>query len=212
MTVTVTAPPSAVLFDIGNVLFHWDPVPFYDRVIGAGRRRALFAAVDLHAMNAAIDLGEPFAATVDATARAHPEWSDEIRLWHDRWIDMAVPSIPHAQRLLRSLRRRGIAVFALSNFGVGPFDLAATVYPILHDFDRTYISGRLRLSKPDPAIYRHVERDCGLARDALLFTDDRPENIAAAAARGWRTHLFDGPQGWADRLVAEGLLTQEDAA
>jgi 2-haloacid dehalogenase len=51
-----------------------------------------------------------------------------------------------------------------------------------------------------------------MAPDALLFTDDRAENIAAAAARGWQTHLFDGPQGWADRLIAEGLLTEQEAA
>jgi len=45
----------------------------------------------------------------------------------------------------------------------------------------------------------------------LLFTDDRIDNIKVAAGRGWRTHLFDGPQGWADRLVAEGLLSREAA-
>lgn len=205
-------PLEAVIFDIGNVLFHWDPAPVYDRIIGAERRRALFEAVDLHAMNAAIDLGARFAETVRATAAAHPAWHDEIQIWHDRWLEMAQPLIPRSLRLFRALRARGIPVFALSNFGVEPFDLAANGgYPFLRDFDRTYISGRLRLAKPDPAIYRHVENDCGLAPAALLFTDDRAENIAAAAAHGWQVHLFDGPQGWADRLVAAGLLTEEEA-
>lgn len=203
--------PQAVIFDIGNVLFKWDPLPVYDWAIGPDRRRALFAAVDLYAMNAAIDLGAPFAETVRATAAAHPDWATEIHMWHDRWLEMAQPLIPQSLRLLRALRAKGMPVFALSNFGIQPFDLAATVYPFLHDFDRTYISGRLRLAKPDPAIYRHVERDCSLAPDALLFTDDRPENIAAAAARAWKTHLFLDPQDWADRLVTDGLLTQEEA-
>jgi 2-haloacid dehalogenase len=45
----------------------------------------------------------------------------------------------------------------------------------------------------------------------LLFADDRHDNIAAAKARGWQTHLFDGPAGWAERLVKEGLLTPEAA-
>lgn len=65
--------------------------------------------------------------------------------------------------------------------------------------------------KPDPKIYQMVEDDCGVAPGALLFTDDRPDNIAAAEARGWQTHLFTGPDGWADRLVATGLLTEEEA-
>jgi len=49
-------------------------------------------------------------------------------------------------------------------------------------------------------------------RRALIFTDDRPENIQTARNRGWQTSLFDGSQGWADRLVAEGLLSEKDAA
>jgi 2-haloacid dehalogenase len=48
--------------------------------------------------------------------------------------------------------------------------------------------------------------------EALLFVDDRTDNIEAAAARGWQTHVFTTPQGWADRLVAEGLLTTDQAA
>ncbi|MGI9393561.1 MAG: HAD family phosphatase, partial [Boseongicola sp.] len=46
--------------------------------------------------------------------------------------------------------------------------------------------------------------------DRLIFTDDSPANVAAAAKRGWKTHLFEGPKGWADRLIAEGLLSDED--
>ena len=36
--------------------------------------------------------------------------------------------------------------------------------------------------------------------------------MAAAAARGWQTHLFKDAQGWADRLVEAGLGDQEVAA
>jgi 2-haloacid dehalogenase len=60
--------------------------------------------------------------------------------------------------------------------------------------------------KPDPRIYEMVEDDCGIAPGRLLFTDDRQDNIRVADARGWKTHLFEGPDGWAARLRAEGLL------
>ena len=66
--------------------------------------------------------------------------------------------------------------------------------------------------KPEPRIYEMVEQDCGVAPDALLFTDDRADNIAMAASRGWQTHLFEGPAGWANRLVAAGLLSEKEAA
>jgi 2-haloacid dehalogenase len=202
----------AVIFDIGNVLMHWRPEAFYDGAIGATRRTRLFSEVDLHAMNLRVDLGGDFADLVDATARAHPDWTEEIGMWRARWIEMAQPEIPESVTLLRALRARGLPVFALTNFGAETFEVAAAHYPWFHEFDRSYVSGRLKVMKPDPEIYRIVEEDCGIAPKALLFTDDRADNVAAAAARGWQTHLFEGPEGWAARLVAEGLLTEAEAA
>ncbi|MGB8621510.1 MAG: HAD family phosphatase [Paracoccaceae bacterium] len=203
--------PEAVIFDIGNVLIAWQPERFYDRVIGEARRRAMFAAVDLHAMNDRVDRGADFTRTVYATAEDNPEFRDEIRMWHDDWIEMAQPEIPHSVRLLRALRRKGVPVFALSNFGIGSFDVALPHYPFLDEFDRRYISGHMGVTKPDPEIYERVETDCGIAPERLLFADDRADNIAAATTRGWQAHLFDGPSGWARRLVQAGLLTEQEA-
>jgi 2-haloacid dehalogenase len=64
------------------------------------------------------------------------------------------------------------------------------------------------VAKPDPEIYEALEEASGLRGPALFFTDDRPENIAAAAARGWHTHLFHTPQGLADALHGLGLCVQ----
>jgi 2-haloacid dehalogenase len=200
-----------MVFDIGNVLITWDPEGFYDRTLGEARRRALFAAVDLHAMNEAVDAGAPFRGTIYAWAERHPDWAAEIRLWHDRWEDLASPRIDRSIRMLRALRARGVPVFALTNFGDESFAFAQTRIDVLNEFDRAYVSGRMKVTKPAPAIYAAVEADCGLPPAALLFTDDKPENIAAAQARGWQTHLFTGPEGLAQRLVTEGLLTPDEA-
>jgi len=204
-------PPKAVIFDIGNVLIGWHPERFYDRVIGEDRRRALFDAVDLHDMNERVDLGEDFTRTIYDTAEENPAFRDEIRMWHDRWLELAQPLIPHSLQLMRALQAKGTPVFALTNFGVGSFELAASQYPFFRDFDRSYVSGHLKVMKPDPRIYEIVEDDCGLPPESLLFTDDRADNIAAAGARGWQTHHFTGPEGWAARLVAAGLLSEEEA-
>jgi len=203
---------SAVIFDIGNVLIEWNPERFYDAEIGEERRKALFDAVDLHAVNDLVDRGHDFRQTIYDAADANPEFRDEIRLWHDRWIEMASPAIDPSVRALRALRANGVPVFALSNFGIGSFAYAQTVYDFLHEFDRPYISGHMGVIKPAPEIYRMLEEDSGVPPQELLFADDRADNIAMAASRGWQTHLFDGPAGWIDRLVAEGLLRQEQAA
>ncbi|RWR12352.1 HAD family hydrolase [Paenirhodobacter populi] len=206
----------AVIFDIGNVLIEWRPERHYDRLMPPAERAAMFAEIDLHSMNEVIDRGGPFLKTVRDWADRYPRWRDPILRWHEDWIHMASPEIPQSVRLLRALRAKGVPVFALTNFGIETFRLAQEAYPFLTEFDRAYVSGHMGVTKPDPRIYDLVEADCGLTGARLLFADDRADNIAAAAARGWKVHTFDldpakGAREWAARLVAEGLLDADEA-
>jgi 2-haloacid dehalogenase len=199
--------PRAVIFDIGNVLITWNPEAFYDRVFGKARRQALFDAVDLHGMNEEIDAGGPFQGTVAAWAARYPQWANEIQCWHDNWAELASPAISESWALMGKLQARGVPVYALTNFGDETFAYAQSApYPQLGQFDRAYISGRMGVTKPSAQIYAMVEEDCGLHGAALFFTDDRDENIAAAAARGWQTHLFKSADGLAAALQNAGLL------
>jgi 2-haloacid dehalogenase len=203
--------PKAVIFDIGNVLIEWQPERYFDSQIGEARRREMFADVDLHAMNDRVDTGENFTTVLTQTAAAFPDWQTEIWHWHDNWLALASPAIDHSVRLMRALQAKGVPVFSLTNFGIETYEIAATKYDFLRAFDRDFISGHMGVIKPDPKIYQMLEDGCGLTGDALLFTDDRTDNIDAAAARGWQTHLFEGAQGWAGRLVAANLLTPQEA-
>lgn len=202
----------AVVFDVGNVLIEWDPERFYDARYGEDRRRALFDAVDLASMNERIDRGEEWEVIVREAADAHPDWRAEVMDWHGGWIEMASPAIPHTVALLRELRSKGVPCHALTNFGRETFALARTHYPFLEEFDRAFVSAELGVMKPEPRIYEIVEEETGLAPGTILFTDDKAENVEAAAARGWGTHRFDGPAGFAARLVEEGLLSEVEAA
>nr|WP_325248875.1 HAD family phosphatase [Amylibacter sp.] len=197
----------AVIFDIGNVLIEWQPERFYDTIMPVADRMKMFETIDLHHMNDQVDRGNNWRDTVYACAEDYPEYRDMIRLWHDRWIEMASPANDQSVAILRTLRAQGTPVFALSNFGIESFEYARTIYPFLSEFDQSYVSGYLKEVKPEPQIYQIVEDRCGIAPEHLLFTDDRQENLDAAAARGWNVHLFDGPAGWAERLEHEGLLT-----
>ena len=208
----MTMPIEAVIFDIGNVLIEWQPERYFDRVIGAAHRCALFAEVDIHAMMTRIDSGGDFNEVIGQTADRHPNWRSEIMRFRWCWCDIAQPEVPGTVAILRALRARGVPVFALSNFGAANFPLSEAQFPFLAEFDRRYISGEMGMAKPDPEIYAAVEADCGIAPERLLFTDDRADNIAAAAAHGWRTHLFDGAAGLAQSLRDTGLLQAEDTA
>lgn len=197
-----------MVFDIGQVLIGWDPEGFYDRVIGPQARARLFAEVDLHGMNLRIDDGTGFAAVTQMAAR-HPNWAEAILLWRDRWTEMVTGPIPGSVALMQALQQAGVPVLALTNFGTETLKIAQARFGFLNRFDRMFVSAELRLVKPDPAIYAALETATGLAPGRLFFTDDRPENCAAAAARGWHTHVFDGPQGLQAALLAHGLLRRK---
>lgn len=197
----------AVVFDIGNVLIRWDPEGFYDRAIGPERRARLFEEVPLYAMNHDLDLGAPFRETVEQLAGDHPSWRDEIMLWHDEWLAMTSVDEPRMIDLMWRIRGAGLPVWALTNFGIETLAIADAAYPFLTEFDRRIVSGELGVCKPDVEIYEAVEAQ-GVAPENLLYTDDLSANIAAAAARGWRTHRFDGVEGWQACLIREGVLTE----
>jgi 2-haloacid dehalogenase len=203
----------AIVFDIGNVLIEWNPERVYDREIGPEARARLFAEVDLHGMNLGVDRGAPFRASVAALAENHPDWADAIWLWHDRWLDMASPRIPASVHLFETLLEGPAPVYGLTNFGIETFARAQVHYPFMARFRKVFVSGHLKCIKPEPAIYEALEGGVDEAPETLLFIDDRAENIAAAAARGWQTQHFDGPDApatLARRLVAEGLLRPQD--
>lgn len=199
-----------VVWDIGRVLMEWEPEAYYDRAIGQDRRKALFDAVDLHEMNKSIDLGVHSREAAYALADKTPEWAPEIRRWHDNWLEMAAPEITASANLLRKVKERGMRCVSLTNFGANTMLVAQEAYPALTLFDAEYVSGRLGEIKPNPPIYAALEAGEGLAGADLLYTDDSPANIAAAATRGWKTHLFEGAEGWGERLIAEGVLLAED--
>lgn len=67
-------------------------------------------------------------------------------------------------------------------------------YPTLAVFfDRIYLSHRVGLRKPDPAIFQLILDENKLTPEETLFIDDSPQHIEAAAALGIQTiYIKDG--------------------
>jgi HAD superfamily hydrolase (TIGR01509 family) len=71
--------------------------------------------------------------------------------------------------------------------------------------DGVWASCDLGVRKPDPAFFLRLLEHVGREPAACLFVDDRPENVAAAAALGLRAHVFRGAPDLVLRLRAEGV-------
>ncbi|HEY1348579.1 MAG TPA: HAD-IA family hydrolase [Ktedonobacteraceae bacterium] len=83
--------------------------------------------------------------------------------------------------LLKQLKARGYSTILLSNTET---PLTAYFKQCLPDIDRYFFSCEMGLRKPEPAIYEKVLHEMECQPEAVLFIDDRPENIEAAAALG----------------------------
>ena len=68
---------------------------------------------------------------------------------------------------------------------------------------------QVRSFKPDPEIYAAAEDITQLAGGDLVFIDDRPENAAAAAARGWHAIHHTSPEETLRQLGGLGLPVVE---
>lgn len=196
----------AVVWDIGNIFAIWDPETYYDARIGRARRESFFADTGAHEMNAALDLGADARQTVEAHAAKHPGWAEEIRAWIGDWRETFRSAVPGTAEVFAEAKASGLPMVSLTNFGSETLEMAKELHPVLQGFDREFVSAELHLVKPDPAIYAAVEEGLGMEGEDLIFTDDKPENVEAAAARGWKAHLFEGAEGWRERLIAEGVI------
>ncbi len=96
---------------------------------------------------------------------------------------------PDTVELAQDLAAAGVPLALLSN---APADVAAAVssLPLLARFGHLIFSCELKAAKPDPECYRAALATLGARADEVIFIDDRPENVAGAAALGLRSVQF----------------------
>ncbi|MEL4503426.1 HAD-IA family hydrolase [Luteococcus sp. H138] len=112
---------------------------------------------------------------------------------------------PAARQILADLADKPQPVWLLSN-AAAVFEQTVDESDWREFIDGRFISGALRLLKPDPAIFAHVEQALGTDPAELHFIDDRPENVAAARERGWRARLWSSDADTRAWLVGLGVL------
>ena len=204
------AGPENVIFDLGGVLIDWNPRYLY-RQLFDGDDEAMeqfLAGICSPAWNLSLDAGRPFAEAVEELAGRHPHERLRIEAYHQRWLEMVAGPIHQTVTILEELHQRGVPLWALTNWSSETFALVRhdPAYAFLDRFRHIFVSGELRLIKPDPAIYRHTVTRIGAPAASCLFIDDSGTNIAAAAAEGLQVHHFTAPERLRAELESLDLL------
>ncbi|HTL58292.1 MAG TPA: HAD family phosphatase [Candidatus Limnocylindrales bacterium] len=203
--------PKVVIFDLGKVLVDFDYAIAVRRIAARGRitpeelGRLISAAPLLLRYEMGFLTSEEFYREVCAATG----YRGDLEEFSLAFGDIFVPIEPMVT-LHSSVRQRGIPTFILSNTN----DLAVRhirrSYPFFNQFDGYILSYEHGVMKPEAKIYEVAEKVCGRSGAEILYIDDRPENIAPAADRGWQVILQESP----DRTIAAvnqlGLLGDGD--
>jgi len=193
-----SAPPvELVVFDLGGVwvrISHgWDAAA---AAAGVGVPGGLSALIDDTATDPITRRFETgvtdragFVAEVREATGLAPEAIERVlRAW-------LIEPYEGLHEMMDELDRTSVRTACLSNTN-------ATHWSILTDregplqlpmgrLDFRFASHELGRMKPDPDIYREVERATGVAAARVVFFDDSPPNVHAASALGWRAFRID---------------------
>ncbi len=199
--------PTRVVFDIGNVLIHWDPKVLYRTIFASEAEVEHFLTEILPPeWNLEQDRGRSWAEAEAERIALFPDHADHIRAFRARWRETVPHAIAGTVAILERLKAAGVPLYAITNFASDTLAEAKILYPFLatHFID-IVVSGDERLLKPDPAIFQVLLRRQKLRAEDCVFIDDSPRNVAAAAALGFHALQFTGPERFGEDLRALGF-------
>jgi len=200
--------PTTVVFDIGRVLYDWDPRFLYERLIADGEALDAFlrdvVTIDWHFQH---DAGRDFADTSAELIAAHPHHAALIRAWQPRFAESIPGPVAGMPELVADLDDRSVPLYAITNFSHEFFPPFRAQEAAMFDrFRDIVVSGAEKLVKPDPAIYRLALSRWGLSAGDTVFIDDNAANVAGAASVGMHAIHFTGEPALRAELRKLGLL------
>lgn len=114
--------------------------------------------------------------------------------------------MPRMIQLHADLRARQVPTFIFSNTNEIAVHHVRRNFPFFGNFTGYILSYEHGAMKPDARLYEVVEQRTGREGAQILYIDDRAENVAAGAARGWRTILQETPEKTLTAIKKLGLL------
>jgi len=199
--------PNAVVFDLGKVLLDFDYGIAAQRIAARGKvtAAAVKSFIDHSPLLFQYETGRLTKAQFFAEICAATGFCGSLDEFSEFFSDIFVPIDPMVA-LHAELRQRGIPTYIFSNTNELAAGHIRRRFPFFGNFDGYILSYEHGAMKPDAKLYEVVEKQSGRRRAEILYLDDRPENIAAGAVRGWQVILQESPEKSRSAIEKTGLL------
>lgn len=118
----------------------------------------------------------------------------EVLRVHDAWL---IEEYPGVDRVVTDLHgARGVRTALLSNTNALHWERhrpsrGLRHFPTAGSLHHPHASHLMGCAKPGLDIYKQFESLVGARADSIIFFDDLPDNVAAAASLGWRAVWID---------------------
>ena len=182
-----------ILFDMGNVLIHFDRNAFLNRLdVSEEEKQLLLREVFLSVEWVQMDRGtlaEPEAEILMCQRlpqHLHAAVHELVSLWDEPMLPIAGMA-----QLAEELKVKGYRLYLLSNASVRQHEYWPKI-PGWQYFDGTIISADEKVMKPHPDYYRRALSRFGLKPEECFFIDDVPANIEGALYCGIPGAVFHG--------------------
>jgi HAD superfamily hydrolase (TIGR01509 family) len=135
-------------------------------------------------------------------------FSGDIEEFATFFADIFTPIEPMVE-LHAALRRQRMPTYIFSNTNDFAVRQIRRRFPFFSAFDGYILSYEHGALKPEAKLYEVVERKTGRRGPEILYLDDRPENIAAGAARAWQVILHENPEESRAAMNRLGVLNHQ---
>ena len=192
-----------ILFDLGGVLLRLnDPIETFGLDISLNEFKDRWLRYpSVHEFEAGRIDTEEFAGRIVSEAELPYDWQEFIRRF-DAWPDRLFDETIDVLIAIPATYRRAL----LSNINALHWGRDNIAGPLAGHFDHTFLSFETGFVKPDREAYELVTETFECRPDEVLFFDDSPLSVAAAADYGMQAVLACGIGAVSRTLAERGVL------
>lgn len=198
--------PSAVMFDLGQVVLRWVPERAFEQVMDAAEVPAFMERVEFHPWNKENDRFDDLAQNEADWIARFPSDAARMQAFRTYFDHTVTEMVPGTAAIMAELQQAGVPITALSNWSGELFTRTRARWGILDRFNDIVVSGWEGVVKPDQRIFELACERSRLNPAEVVFIDDTAENVEAAIAFGMQALQFTSAEQLRADLVEAGLL------